>query len=114
MTKCTLAAVIAAGSLAGASVAQAEPVSLTPDQADDVVAGLTLFLGGIGLGGAGGTGFGGGASASGSSTNSTCSGTCTFNSANLSESFGGGAGSGGSGGSGFGGLFLDIDLLAAP
>jgi len=97
--------------LAGVSVAQAEPVSLTPDQADDVVAGLTLFLGGIGTGGAGGTGFGGGASSAGSISSNTCSGTCSFNSANLSESFGGGAGSGGAGGSGFGGLFLEIDLI---
>jgi len=111
MAKYAVASLVALGSLAGVSVAQAEPVSLTPDQADDVVAGLTLFLGGIGTGGAGGTGFGGGASSAGSISSNSCEGTCTFNSANLSESFGGGSGSGGSGGSGFGGLFLDVDLL---
>jgi len=111
MAKYTIASLVALGSLAGVSVAQAEPVSLTPDQADDVVAGLTLFLGGIGTGGAGGTGFGGGASASGSISENTCRGSCTFGSTNLSESFGGGAGSGGSGGFGFGGLFIDTDDL---
>jgi len=82
-------------------------MSLTADQADDVVAGLRLFLGGGGTGGAGGTGFGGGASASGSITESSCRGTCSFSSSNVSESFGGGAGSGGAGGSGAGGLFVE-------
>jgi hypothetical protein len=106
MAKYAVASLVAVGSLAGASLAQAEPVSLTPDQADDVVAGLTLFLGGFASGGRGGFGGGGGSSATASGSGSTCSGTCTFGSASAAEASGFGGGSGGDGGFGFGGLFV--------